>query len=356
MPRPLSLAEHTLFAELYERSLDAVFDEQFPENGSFVTRIAKTREGVERRYFYYVGYRSGTEGEIKSKRYSHYVGPADDPEIAARVLRFKEIKAARKESSSIVSSLGGAGLPRPPAIMGRILEALARAGVFRMRAVLVGTAAYQTYPAVLGYRLSQTAAMTGDIDIAQFPSISVAVDDKTPPMLEILRGVDASFRAVPHLNDPVASAAFANAAGFRLDLIAAHRGSDDDMGKPVRMPALDGASAEPLRFMDFLIHKAVRSVVLYGAGIAVNVPAPERFAIHKMIISTRRRADVAGQAKARKDVVQASEIIEALAASGQSDALRAALSEAQERGPAWREGIRVGASRMSEAARAALLG
>ncbi|MFX5610995.1 GSU2403 family nucleotidyltransferase fold protein, partial [Acinetobacter baumannii] len=85
-------------------------------------------------------------------------------------------------------------------------------------------AAYQTYPAVLGFRISQSAAITGDVDIAQFPSISIAVEDKTPPLLEVLKEVDPTFRAVPHINDPLASTAFANGAGFRLDVIAAHRG------------------------------------------------------------------------------------------------------------------------------------
>ncbi|WP_204326202.1 GSU2403 family nucleotidyltransferase fold protein, partial [Stenotrophomonas maltophilia] len=69
-----------------------------------------------------------------------------------------------------------------------------------------------------------------------------------------------------HINDPLASTAFANGAGFRLDVIAAHRGSDDQIGKPVNMPALEGAAAEPLRFMDYLLRAPVRSVVLHGAG------------------------------------------------------------------------------------------
>ena len=41
MPRPLSLAEHTLLAELVEKSLDAMFDDHFPENGSFIVRSTR---------------------------------------------------------------------------------------------------------------------------------------------------------------------------------------------------------------------------------------------------------------------------------------------------------------------------
>jgi hypothetical protein len=336
MAQPLTLAQHTLCAELMERALDAMFDEHFQENGSFVTRKATNKDGVTRDYLYYIGYRAGSEGDAKTKRYSRYVGPADEPEIAARVERFKAIKASRKEGASIVGALIGAGLPRPPAVMGRMIEALAKAGVFRLRAVLVGTAAYQTYPAVLGYRLSGAAAQTGDVDIAQFRSISIAVDDKTPPLIDALRSVDPTFLPVPHINDPIASIAFRNASGFTLDVVTAHRGSDDQMGKPMRMPALEGASAEPLRFMDFLLRDPVRSVLLHGAGIAVTVPSPPRFAIHKMIISQRRQKDAVGQAKARKDLVQAAEIINAMQHAGRFREVDLAHQEAMERGPTWR--------------------
>ena len=350
MTRPLSLAEHTLLAELVEKSLDNMFDEQFAENGSFILRTAKNRDGVERNYFYYQGYRPKDLAEDKPKRYQLYVGPADNPAIAERVARFHDIKTSRKERAALVQGLAAIGLPRPPVQMGRIVEALAKAGLFRMRAVLVGTAAYQTYPALTGMRLDDTTAITGDVDVAQFRAISLSIDDRSEPILEILKKADPTFRPVPHLTDPVASTVFQNAAGFRLDLITPHRGSDDQMGKPQKLDALAGAAAEPLRFLDFLIHKPVRSVLLYGPGINVNVPAPERFAVHKLIISTRRRADTNGAAKARKDIAQARELILALDHIGQRDALVQALDEAWERGPRWREAIKTGASRLPDPA------
>ena len=336
-PKPLSLAEHTLYAELIERSLDAMFDEQFAENGSFVTRRQTNREGVARNYFYYIGYRPGGEGPAKDKRYSQYAGPVDDPALAERVERFRHIKEARRETASIVTALIGAGMPRPPVTMGRIIEALAKAGLFRMRAVLIGTAAYQTYPALTGFRQARASVQTGDVDIAQFRSISVSIEDQTRPILDILRAIDPSFAPVPPIADEVASVSFRNSARFRLDILTPHRGSDDQMGRPLRMPALAGAAAEPFRFLDFLIHKPVRSVVLHGPGIAVTVPAPERFAIHKMIVSQRRQsADPVSQAKARKDLAQAAEIIAILTAAGRAEAVSGVLAEALNRGPTWR--------------------
>lgn len=348
MPHPLTLAEHTLLAELIEKSLDNTFDEQFPENGSFTIRSIKGLNGVLRDYFYYQGYRPKGLADKQPTRYQLYVGPADDPAISSRVERFRSIKAGRKERAALVKGLTAIGLPRPPVQMGRIVEALAKAGIFRMRAVLVGTAAYQTYPALTGMRLDDATAITGDVDIAQFRSISISIGDHTEPILDVLSKIDPTFQAVPHVSDPIAATAFRNAAGFRLDVITPHRGSDDQMGKPQKMNALSGAAAEPLRFLDFLIHKPVRSVLLYGPGISVNVPAPERYAIHKLIISTRRRPDAVGSAKSRKDTAQARELILALDYTGRRDALADVLKEAWERGPKWREAIQKGAQQLPD--------
>ncbi|MBL3684602.1 hypothetical protein F2981_18295 (plasmid) [Sinorhizobium meliloti] len=57
------------------------------------------------------------------------------------------------------------------------------------------------------------------------------------------------------------------------------------------MPALGGAAAQPLRFLDYLIYHPIRAVLLHGAGVLVNVPAPQRYAIHKLIVASRRLTD-----------------------------------------------------------------
>jgi len=359
MPVPLSLAEHTLHAELIEQSLDAMFDDQFPENGSFVTRSVQGRDGAVRSYFYYQGYRpKNADPEIKS-RFSRYVGPADDPEIVQRVQRFQEIKAHRKARAHLVDALGASGLPRPPVMIGRVIEALAKAGVFRLRAVLIGTVAYQTYSGLLGMRLSRAAAMTGDVDLAKFRSISIGVEDSTPPLLEVLRAVDPTFRAIPNRYPRYprfASTAFANSANFRLDILTAHRGGDEEMGEPMKLDALAGVFGGPLGFMDFLLRAPVRSVVLYGPGVSVNAPAPERFAIHKLIVSTRRPADAVGSAKSRKDIAQSGELILAFDQLGRASAIESAWREAWERGPHWRLALQRGAAALIPEARAVLTG
>jgi hypothetical protein len=54
---------------------------------------------------------------------------------------------------------------------------------------------------MLGVRLSAAPLQTGDIDIAQFKNVSVAIEDRTPPVLDVLKQVDKTFRAIPHLVD-----------------------------------------------------------------------------------------------------------------------------------------------------------
>jgi Nucleotidyltransferase len=63
---------------------------------------------------------------------------------------------------------------------------------------------------------------------------------------------------------------------------------------PIPLPALQGTAGEPLRFLDCLIYQQYRGIVLHGLGIAVNVPQPARFAIHKLVIAGMRLTDAAG--------------------------------------------------------------
>ena len=226
-----------------------------------------------------------------------------------------------------------AGLRGPDARSGRVLEAFAKAGVFRLRAVLVGTVAYQTYPGLIGARLSNTNAMTEDLDLAQFRGVSIAVDDAVDvPLLEILRTVDPDFRVVPPIFSAGKSSRFALGDRYRVDVLTPMQGPSDD--RPVPLLTLK-ADAQPLRFLDFLIYREVKAVCLWGAGISVNVPAPERFALHKLLVSRLRVEMSDSQAKATKDIRQAGELIGALAAQRPYE-LRDAWEELTARGPKWR--------------------
>ncbi|GHE73818.1 hypothetical protein GCM10019059_36670 [Camelimonas fluminis] len=276
-----------------------------------------------------------------------YVGRFDDPEITRRVEKFKELKAAAKERRQLVRTLvREANLPAPEVFVGRIVEALAKAGFFRLRGVLVGTVAYQCYSAMLGIRLPQSAMMTADPDFAQFHSISVAVDDEMPPVLETLASVDPSFRPIPSQADSHVTTQFITRNNFKVEFLTPNRGSDDLSGKPALMPALGGASAQPLRFLDFLIYQPMRAALLHGAGVPVMVPAPERYAVHKLIIAQRRLHDRDGSAKSQKDLMQAAALMGAFAELGMMGDLCDAYVEAYQRGPVWRELLEQGLQKL----------
>jgi len=147
--------------------------------------------------------------------------------------------------------------------MGVVIAALAREGVFRLRGVLIGTVAYQTYASMLGIRFPKDTESTDDIDIAQFRAISVSIGDATANMLEVLRKVDPSFRPVPRSHDQRHVTTYAT-ADIRVDFLTPNRGPDTDA--PGKLPAL-GTDAPQLRFLDFLIRDPEPAVVLHGAGV-----------------------------------------------------------------------------------------
>lgn len=165
-------------------------------------------------------------------------------------------------------------------------------------------------------------------------------------MPEVLQSVDPEFRAVPHQADKAKVVAFQNAKGYRVEFLTGNRGSDEYTGKPSPMPALGGASAENLRFLDYLIYEPVRTVLLHREGVNVLVPAPERYAVHKLIASSRRLTDTLGRVKADKDLSQAALLFEGLVETRQSDAIAIAWEEAWDRGDAWREAITKGLARL----------
>lgn len=334
MSRRIDIAYTTLAAELLDRSLDAQFDADFDEAGAFVKVRAKDRD-----YWYY---KPSVRGGREDKRV--YVGPVDDVAITARVNGFRDLKSDFQARRRLVSTLTREGrLFAPQRDIGNIVEALWKAGIFRLRACLIGTIAFQTYGTLLGYRLAGAALQTGDIDIAQFHPISLAVGDTIPPILDVLRVVDQSFHAAPALNDVLGITKFIAKGGLRVEFLTPNRGSEDFVGKPTPMPALGGASAEPLRFLDFLIREPVRNILLHKGGVPIVVPDPARFAVHKLIVAARR-TERGG--KADKDLAQTESLVEAFEAVGRTDELLAVFDEAWARGQAWREAINTSLVRM----------
>lgn len=251
---PLSLSQHTLYAELLEQGADDLFDPDWPENGSLLIR--PNRAGAQAYHAYYQGYRPAAGNADRSQRYARYLGRADDPEVAATIERFQRVKAVRAERTTTVRALIGVGMPRPDRITGRIIEALARASLFPDNAVLLGDAAYQTYDGVLGVRLSgsRTTATPNRPEVA----VAIRDHDRRVDILVALRTVDPSFD-----EKPPGAATYRSRDGVRFSAIL--------------------ASEDSAALTAFLIDQPVRSIVLHGSGIPVTVPAPERYAAYAQV-------------------------------------------------------------------------
>lgn len=331
-----ALVKLTTYAELLERCVNDHFAEEFDASGAFTSKLIKGQ-----RYWYFQS--KGSEGRTQK-----YVG-RETPALLERINRHRGLSNDERERRALVSALVHAfGIPRPIPEIGSIIEALAGAGVFRLRGVLVGTIAYQTYPAMLGTPLPGSALQTNDIDIAQFLNVSVAVGERTLPMLELLQGVDASFRAVPGLSAKSAPSSYRAKNHIRVDFLTPNQGAESD--KPRHLAALQ-TDAQPLRFLDFLIANPETAVVLHGAGVSVQVPAPERYALHKLIVARRRPT---GAAKAEKDLQQAQELFRVLCEKRPRE-LKAAWDEAMARGPSWRKLVGEGLGDIKPAVRDLLL-
>jgi hypothetical protein len=323
----VDLTYRTIYAELVQRSLDASFDAAHPMTGNFV------RVPVKGRDYWYFEDRQATPTR-------RYVGPASDPEVSRRVEEFGRAKTQFRGRRKLVSTLvREARFTAPDRLTGDIVEALEKAGLFRLRAVLVGTVAFQTYSAYLGIRLPGAIIQTGDTDFAHFYSIANEVEDAIPSIQEVLSSVDATFRPIPDRRDGRYTSKYLNSSGYLVEFLTPNRGSDDYIDRPAVMPALGDTAAQPIRYMDFLIRDPVRAVMLHAEGVPVLVPAPERYAVHKLIVAAQRQRGDAGIAKREKDLAQSCRLFEALPVARMDRELAEAFIEAWERGPAWQQAI-----------------
>jgi len=127
-------------------------------------------------------------------------------------------------------------------------------------------------------------------------------------MLEILRESGVNFVEVPSLKRGSSATSFKKSkAQFHVDLLVASR---DETFPTVAVPEL-GAYATALPYLKYLLAEFQPATLLARQGcFEVRVPLPERYAVHKLVVSQLRTGR---GAKSRKDVNQASVLCAALA-------------------------------------------
>lgn len=293
------------------------------------------------RGYWYDMYRIGTT--VKNR----YLGE-DSPEMADRIARHIALAATAKaraaERSRLIRLLRVEGMTSMDRETGSLLAALEKTGTFRLGGTIVGTIAFRLYEGELGIRFgTDDLAQTGDIDIAQFEALSLALGDHVETALEdTFQALD--FEPVPSTFGPSVWRWKQSRTGSMIEFLTPSFRAEEDIRD---LPAL-GVSAQSLHYLNYLLAQPIKAAVLYRSGVLVQIPQPERYAIHKLIVADRRRGGP-DQIKSRKDRAQAAFLIRALA-EDRPDELREAHEDARARGPRWGERIDSSLKRMPETA------
>lgn len=342
----IPIAIQSLYSDLVHRAWTGNLADLTANTGG----SAYARDVKGRKYWYW---RTAMKDGVRPSPL--YLGP-DSEEVRERLKNMADHVENLRERRDMVRALRAARLPAPDTMSGDIMAAMAEAGVFRLRAAVVGSVAFQSYPGLLGEIFPSNLSQTGDLDIGQFQSIAIAVEDRIDRDLEaVLKKVDSRFEAIPDSMDGRQVLRYALRVGgderFSVDVLSPMRGPDRP--KLGALPALR-SDAQLLRYLDFLLYQEINSVALHGAGIPINVPDPTRYALHKLIVAqTRQQDNTASAAKSRKDLAQAQALIGALSRHRPDD-LKDLWSDLCSRGPSWREKARASLARLPPWVRAAL--
>lgn len=291
---------------------------------------------VKGRAYWYDKYRLGTEMAQR------YIGP-ETPELNARLERAAELKAEadqrRKSQTRLIRILRAEGYASTDQQTGSLLNAFSRSGVFRLGGTLIGTVAFRHYEGELGVSLGfDRLAQTGDIDIGSFERLSFAIGDQVETPLEQVFS-DLKFKPAPSLETGRTWRWLQSGGEALVEFLMPATGEEG-----VRdLPAL-GVSARALRHLDYLLADPIPAVALYRSGVLIQIPRPERFAIHKLIVAERRAGGV-DAAKATKDRAQAAFLIEVLAET-RPDELREAYETALSRGANWQRRVEASLKRL----------
>ena len=319
--RRLSPETQTLYAELMEQ-LTAIEARRSIGNlkGCFTTKEVK---GDTYYYFQY----SNLNGVARQV----YVG-RKSPALDKLVQRFKDEKDLFKPDvehvKKLCAQIKAGGAITSDSSTARVIKSLADSGVFRLNSVLVGTQAFSVMGTMLGVHWG-THVKTHDIDIATSKRIDIVVPEIKPDVPDTLEKLELGFLPVPSLNPKTPSTSFkVRGSTLMVDILTPSAGESE---KPVFVASLN-TSAQPLRFLDYLIAGFEKGAVVNNEGVLVNIPNPARYAFHKLIISQER--SIAMHSKTEKDIAQAASIFAILAEDRPGDLL-IAFEDIGKHGKRW---------------------
>ena len=256
-----------------------------------------------------------------------YVGP-DDAATRALIQGHANpvAKQARQHLVQLTRAAIELGCAEIPLKHARVIGRLAASGLFSAGGILVGTHAFLAYQNVFGMLWSAGAA-TLDPDFAHAGrNVSLALPESLT--IDATAAIDSlKMGFVPNNNRT--SFRKADEPDFDLDFLTS-RGRTADA--PVHIARL-GLTMQPLRFMELSLEDPMRCTLVAKSGpIVVNLPRPERYAIHKLLVYGERSQDQ--RTKAIKDIHQAAALFDYLLTHDEEQ-IGLLWREVSVRGPGW---------------------
>ena len=324
-----SLAAQTAFAGLDNAARQADLNRSIADlPGGFAKKVVSGRT-----YWYYQI--KSPDGHLRQS----YVGP-DDATTQTLIQRHADPteKLARQQLLRMTRAAMELGCADIPPKHARVIERLADSGLFSAGGILVGTHAFLAYQNIFGVRWTAGAA-TLDLDFAHAGrNISLALPENLK--IDTAAAIDSlQMGFVP--NQTHTSFRKSDEPDFDLDFLTS-RGRTGDA--PVAVPRLN-LTMQPLRFMELSLQDPMRATLLARSGpIVVNLPRPERYALHKLLVYGERPQ--AQRTKARKDVAQAAALVDYLLTHDTQEIL-SMWSDVNQRGPGWRKRLKEGFDAMN---------
>jgi len=327
------LSTQTAYAQLLDAALRAERVRGFSDlRGSFNQKMVKGRK-----YWYF------QFTEPSGKLHQVYVGPDGEP--VQRLMAQKEAPSAAAALGPLARSAMALGntavLPRHY----RVIRRLADYGFFRAGGVLIGTHAFIAFGNSLGVRWGD-ASRTQDIDFADAgKKLSLLLPNNVEVKTdEAVTSLEMGFLPVSGLSGKTGGTyLIPSEPDFRLDFLTPlHRGGD----APYNHPQLH-VTLQPLPFMEFALEGVEQAVLFCNDGaVLVNVPSPERCALHKLVVYGERTGPF--RVKSAKDLMQAACLLNFLW-DHRRDSLEAALSDILTRGKVWHARLKQGAAALHKA-------
>jgi hypothetical protein len=318
---PLSLTAQTAYAELQDQLRIQNIDSLRALPGAFHRQMQKGKP-----YIYY-GYR-----DLDGIGRMAYVGP-EDRRVLELIKKYQEFKSSDllekiKRQAKSAEALGCAATLTKHF---RVVNRLEQYGFFRAGGILIGTHAFLAMGNMLGVQW-RSSNLTMDVDFAHAgKNVSIALGANVKISVhDALNSLEMGLLPIAQFSGKT-GAQYRNPKDpeLRLDFVTPQTRS----GGPVVLPEL-GLALECLKFMEFSLIDTTQAVLLSKEGACiVNIPAPERYAVHKLIVYGER--PLSERVKANKDLGQAGAIFKVLFDQGNVDLIRNAWADAASRGPGW---------------------